>query len=173
MFQSTPSAKNEWRQESGYAQQKLLPKANPLLQPHPLPIPESIGRRPTCSLPFLPTQRVLFTSPCRQFDPGGVAHHAPLLSRSQCAEFVRASASFEQLLVASIGHGQRKRGTIPFIGFTTSKAHRPPDDGFAAAMQNQGAHSEKGTAEDLALNDLFSPCEGEVSGLSPTPTTSI
>ena len=86
-----------------------------------------------------------------------MAHHAPLLSRSQCAGCVQASASFEQLLVASIGHGQRKRGTNPFIGFTTSKAHRPPDDGFATAKQNQGAHSGKGTAEDSALNDLFSP----------------
>ena len=170
MFQSTPSAKTEWRQENGYSQQKMLPKEKTPFSPPPHP---RIKRQaPHVLPPSCPLSA--FSSPLPVASSiRGVAHHAPLLSRSQCAGCVQASASFEQLLVASIGHGQRKRGTNPFIGFTTSKAHRPPDDGFATAMQNQGAHSEKGTAEDLALNDLFSPCEGEVSGLSPTPTTSI
>ena len=39
MFQSTPSAKTEWRQESGYSQRKLWPKEmSPLAMLTALPI---------------------------------------------------------------------------------------------------------------------------------------
>ena len=37
MFQSTPSAKTEWRQENGYSQQKMLPKEKTPFSPPPHP----------------------------------------------------------------------------------------------------------------------------------------
>ena len=53
MFQSTPSAKSEWRQESGYSQQKLWPKEKSLIAvltnpPIHARTTTQKGRRATC-----------------------------------------------------------------------------------------------------------------------------
>ena len=75
MSQSTPPAETEWRQGSGYSQQILSLKKTFGLSSSPLPSPhprhDQTCRRPTCSIPFSPTQ-----SPCRSWLRGSPRPHS-------------------------------------------------------------------------------------------------